>query len=61
MTIKPHDSLPALASKIIHEERDPGAELVSELALLSHDPKTRLAELEEFWKTPTSVQTVVSS
>jgi hypothetical protein len=28
---------------------NPSAELVSHLAMLAHDPKTRLAELERYW------------
>lgn len=43
---------PGYLSKILHEERIPSAELVSELALLARDPKNRLAELEEFWMSP---------
>ena len=38
-------------SKLRNGACDPSPELVGNLALLAHDPKKRLRELEEFWGT----------
>ena len=38
-------------SKLRNGACDPSPELVGNLALLAHDPKRRLRELEEFWGT----------
>jgi hypothetical protein len=37
-------------SKLSSGDRDPSSELVSQLALLSKDPSSRILELENFWK-----------
>lgn len=36
-------------SKLKAGDRDPSPELVSDLALIARDPKTRVVELEQFW------------
>jgi hypothetical protein len=40
---------PDYLSKLRAGEHDPSPELVSELALIATDPKSRIQELEQFW------------
>jgi hypothetical protein len=37
-------------SKLSSGDRDPSAELVSQLAMLAKDPSSRVLELEKFWE-----------
>ena len=39
-------------SKLRARSRGPSAELVSQLALIAHNPKDRLRELEQYWNSP---------
>ena len=39
-------------SKLRAGDRDPSPELVSDLALIAHDPDGRIQELERFWGRP---------